>query len=80
MAISSLDIVLQEFANIDRLVQQNVKPSQFLIYRGYIGQLGKITITRNLISSTSRPYLDLERALNPQKLRGEEVVLSQFQL
>ena len=48
---------IQTMAEIDRGPRLNVRPQQFVMYRAFLGPVGELTITRQLISARSRSYL-----------------------
>lgn len=73
LTIEALDRALEEFSKIDRAPEKSSKETHFFVYRAYIGELGKLTLTKDLLGS--RSYLYFERALDPRKLNGEEKVL-----
>lgn len=80
VAAEALDMSLKEFAKIDHLPPQSTKQTHFFVYRSYIAEFGKITLTRNLIQPGHRPYLYFKRAIDPRKLLGTETLLSEFKV
>jgi hypothetical protein len=80
MAVAALDRVLEEFSKIDQIPEQTVKQTHFFVYRAYIGELGKITLTKDLLKLGARGYLHFEAALDPRKFSGDEKVLLEIHL
>lgn len=62
VARSAMAAAIMKFSFLDKTPQLTVNNQQFVVYRAYLGPLGRITITQHIVSGGSRSYLQFERA------------------
>ena len=57
LASVALQRAISVFSTIDGEPHLNVREKQFLLYRAFLGPLGRLNIVYDIISGGSRPYL-----------------------
>jgi len=80
LAKSALSFAISEFAAIDKGPHLAVHQQQFVVYRGYLGSLGRVSIARHIVSAGSRSYLHFQNAATLSKSQAspkQHVVLVQ---
>lgn len=58
----ALKVAIEQFALFDREPHLSVRDQQFVIYRAYLGELGKVTLTQHIVNGGCRPYLQFDSA------------------
>jgi len=70
LAGAALDRAVTEFSSIDREPKPSVREQQFVVYRAYLGALGRLTIAQHVVSAGNRSYLHFQRAAKLSKSQG----------
>ena len=80
LAKSALSFSISEFAAIDKRPHLAVRDQQFVVYRAYLGPLGRVTVAQHVVSAGSQSHLQFQRAAMLSKSQAspkQHVVLAQ---
>jgi len=58
----ALKVAIEQFAVFDQGPHLSVRDQQFVIYRAYLGDLGKVTLTQHIVNGGFRSYLQFDSA------------------
>ena len=66
-AKAAVILATSEFAALDKTPHLAVRDQQFVVYRAYLGALGRLTVTQHIVSAGSRSYLQFKGAATLSK-------------
>jgi hypothetical protein len=67
LGASAAKRAIDEFCKIDKGPHLNVREQQFVVYRAFLGALGRLTIVYDVVSGGSRSYLAYNGAIQLSK-------------
>jgi hypothetical protein len=62
LAKKALEVAIRHYAALDKGPHLHIRDQQFVIYRAFLGSLGRLSLTQHIINAGHRSYLQFQKA------------------